>query len=54
MANRPEVSLHVRLAPGDLSILNNHTQVHVRSAYRDWEVRGRLGGGWVVGAVNRV
>jgi hypothetical protein len=33
------MAISARLAPGELQLVNNHTQVHNRSAYRDWEVR---------------
>lgn len=37
VADRPGVAVKVRLAPGELQLLNNHVAVHTRSAYRDWE-----------------
>ncbi|GBF98150.1 clavaminate synthase [Raphidocelis subcapitata] len=37
VADRPGVAIRTRLAPGDVQLLNNHTQIHMRSAYRDWE-----------------
>lgn len=43
VAARPGQALRARLAPGDVQLLNNHTQIHSRSAYTDWEVRGRVG-----------
>lgn len=39
VADRPGQALRARLRPGDVQLLNNHTQVHCRSAYSDWEVR---------------
>lgn len=35
-----EVKLDFWLKPGDLQLVHNHTQVHNRSAYEDYEVRG--------------
>jgi len=43
------VAIGCRLAPGELQVLNNHTQVHNRSAYKDWEVSVRVGVGVGVG-----
>jgi hypothetical protein len=45
VADRPGVAIRTRLAPGDVQLLNNNTQIHMRSAYRDWEVGGRRGRG---------
>jgi hypothetical protein len=33
------VALDFWLQPGDLQLVHNHTQVHNRSAYEDYEVR---------------
>jgi hypothetical protein len=35
------VALDFWLQPGDLQLVHNHTQVHNRSAYEDYEVRAR-------------
>jgi hypothetical protein len=36
------VALDFWLQPGDLQLVHNHTQVHNRSAYEDYEVRLRV------------
>lgn len=42
VADRPDVRLDHQLEPGDVQWLNNHTIVHMRSQFEDWEV------GWLV------
>lgn len=37
VAERPGVAIRMRLAPGDVQLLTNHTIVHTRSAYKDWQ-----------------
>jgi hypothetical protein len=36
------VALDFWLKPGDLQLVHNHTQVHNRSSYEDYEVSGLL------------
>lgn len=38
-AASPAVRIDYQLAPGDMQLLNNHTTVHTRSAFDDYEVR---------------
>lgn len=38
---RPEVMFTLHLAPGDLQIINNHTMLHSRTAYEDFEAPER-------------
>lgn len=40
------VALDFWLQPGDLQLVHNHTQVHNRSAYEDFEVGPELGIEW--------
>lgn len=42
IAASPEVGLQFYLQPGDLQILDNHTMLHARSAFRDEPGRERL------------
>ncbi|KAI8467756.1 MAG: hypothetical protein J3K34DRAFT_429454 [Monoraphidium minutum] len=37
VADRPGVAVRYRMSPGDVPVIHNHTAVHNRSAYRDWE-----------------
>ncbi|MEO1709895.1 MAG: TauD/TfdA family dioxygenase [Pseudomonadota bacterium] len=36
IANDPEVHLRMRLAPGDMQFVYNHTLLHDRTGFRDW------------------
>jgi hypothetical protein len=37
IANRPELCLEMDLEPGDIQLLSNHTQLHARRAYEDFD-----------------
>ena len=36
IANSPEFYLDMDLQPGDVQLLNNHTQLHARTGFEDW------------------
>jgi hypothetical protein len=36
LANDPALNLHMRLQPGDVQFVNNHTLLHDRTAFQDW------------------
>jgi hypothetical protein len=36
LANDPRLNLTMRLAPGDLQFVHNHTLLHDRTAFEDW------------------
>lgn len=37
IANSPELYLDMDLRPGDIQLLSNHTQLHSRTGYEDWD-----------------
>jgi len=37
IAAEPSIHLDMDLQPGDIQLLSNHTQVHARTAYEDWD-----------------
>ena len=37
LANDPELHLHMELRPGDVQLVHNHTVLHDRTAFEDWE-----------------
>lgn len=37
LAGSPELALHYVLQPGDIQLLSNHTCLHHRTAFEDWE-----------------
>lgn len=40
LAASPQLRLEMILQPGDIQLLNNHTCLHYRSAFEDFQVRG--------------
>ena len=36
IANDPDVHLRMRLRPGDMQFVYNHTMLHDRTGFRDW------------------
>ena len=41
IANAPDLRLSMRLAPGDMQFVYNHSQLHDRTGFRDWPEPGR-------------
>jgi hypothetical protein len=41
IANRPELMLSMDFQEGDIQLLNNHTTLHARTAYEDYDEPGR-------------
>ncbi len=41
LANDPRLNLAMRLAPGDMQFVHNHTLLHDRTAFEDWPEPGR-------------
>ncbi|MEK9965915.1 MAG: TauD/TfdA family dioxygenase [Rhodospirillaceae bacterium] len=41
VAERPEMRLTMMFEPGDMQFINNHTTLHGRSPFDDWEEEGR-------------
>ena len=41
IANRPELMLSMHFQEGDIQLLNNHTTMHARSAFEDFDEPGR-------------
>jgi len=41
IANRPELMLSMDFQEGDIQLLNNHTMLHAREAYEDYDEPGR-------------
>lgn len=41
LANDAELNLHMELQPGDMQWLHNHTILHDRTAFQDWEAPGK-------------
>jgi alpha-ketoglutarate-dependent taurine dioxygenase len=37
LAASDELRLDYMLQPGEIQLLNNHTQLHARSEFQDWE-----------------
>lgn len=36
LANDPKLNFHMRLQPGDVQLVNNHTLLHDRTGFEDW------------------
>ncbi len=37
LANDPQINLQMQFEPGDMQWVHNHTMLHDRTAYEDWD-----------------